>query len=83
MLSHLEFGASAKLAFDILYLYFLSLISTWINEIVEKYPYLKNDYLTQKEKTLKFITGEIMKISKGQANPILTNELIEEILRKN
>ena len=60
-----------------------SLISTWINEIVEKYPYLKNDYLTQKEKTLKFITGEIMKISKGQANPILTNELIEEILRKN
>lgn len=60
-----------------------SLITSWINEIVEKYPYLKNDYLTQKEKTLKFMTGEIMKISKGQANPILTTELIEEILRKN
>lgn len=59
------------------------LIISWINDIVEKYPYLKNDYLNQKEKTLKFMTGEIMKISKGQANPILTIELIEEILRKS
>ncbi len=59
------------------------LIISWINDIVEKYPYLKNDYLNQKEKTLKFMTGEIMKISKGQANPILTIELIEEVLRKS
>ena len=46
MLSHLELGASTKLASDILYLYFLSLISTWSVASI-----LKDTYELAKEQT--------------------------------
>ncbi len=59
-----------------------NIIINWIDEILIKYPYLINDYFIQKDKTVKFMTGEIMKVSKGQANPILTVDLIDKILNE-
>lgn len=56
------------------------IISNWINQIINQNKDLIQNYIERKERTTKFIIGEIMKLSKGQANPVLTNELIEKII---
>ncbi|MBR2998876.1 MAG: hypothetical protein IKF44_00575, partial [Mycoplasmataceae bacterium] len=56
------------------------IIVNWIKEVQNANPNLSNNFNEKKESTIKFIAGEIMKKSKGQANPILTIELIKEIM---
>ena len=56
------------------------IIVNWIKEVQNANPNLSSNFNEKKESTIKFIAGEIMKKSKGQANPILTIELIKEIM---
>ena len=57
-----------------------NIISNWINQVKAANPNLLTDYQTREENTTKFIAGEIMKLSKGQANPKVVMKLIKSIL---
>ena len=55
----------------------------WIESVKAKNPNLLNDYQNKPEATTKFVVGEIMKLSKGQANPILSVKLVNKLLGEN
>lgn len=55
-----------------------NIINQWIKEIKNKNSNIIAIYKEKPENTLKFIIGEIMKLSKGQANPILCVELVKK-----
>lgn len=57
-----------------------NIINNWIEEVKSKNPNLLNDYKTKEDATTKFVAGEIMKLSKGQANPVIVMKLIKEKL---
>jgi aspartyl-tRNA(Asn)/glutamyl-tRNA(Gln) amidotransferase subunit B len=40
------------------------------------------DYKQGKETALKFLVGQVMKATKGQANPQMVNELLRRMLAK-
>jgi aspartyl-tRNA(Asn)/glutamyl-tRNA(Gln) amidotransferase subunit B len=44
-------------------------------------PAQVEEYKAGKDKLLSFFVGQAMRMSKGQANPALLNQLIEKILR--
>jgi aspartyl-tRNA(Asn)/glutamyl-tRNA(Gln) amidotransferase subunit B len=41
------------------------------------------DYKQGKETALKFLVGQVMKATKGQANPQMVNELLRRMLAKD
>ncbi|MDD4775783.1 MAG: Asp-tRNA(Asn)/Glu-tRNA(Gln) amidotransferase subunit GatB, partial [Syntrophomonas sp.] len=51
-----------------------------IEEIVKDNPKVVEDYKSGKGKASGFFIGQIMKATKGQANPALVNQLLQEIL---
>lgn len=51
-----------------------------IEEIVKGNPKVVEDYKSGKGKASGFFIGQIMKATKGQANPALVNQLLQEIL---
>lgn len=53
-----------------------SQLITWITEILDSKPSIVEDYRNGLDKSIKFVVGQVMKLSKGQANPKLTNELV-------
>ena len=57
-----------------------SLISDWINDVLQNNPQVIEDYKAGKDNSLKFVMGQVMKLSKGQANPALANKLVKNIL---
>ena len=59
-----------------------NIILDWINQVKSQNPNLLNDYQQKPEATTKFIAGEIMKMSKGQANPVLVINLIKREMEK-
>ncbi|MCZ6789723.1 MAG: Asp-tRNA(Asn)/Glu-tRNA(Gln) amidotransferase GatCAB subunit B, partial [Chloroflexi bacterium] len=40
------------------------------------------DYLNGKETAIRFLTGQVMKVTRGQANPQLVNQLLVEKLKE-
>lgn len=52
------------------------LINQWIDEVLVQNPQVKVDYLAGKNHALKFAMGQVMKLSKGQVDPALANELV-------
>ncbi len=56
------------------------IITNWINQVKESNPNLLNDYKNKEDATTKFVAGEIMKMSKGQANPKVVSKLIRSLL---
>lgn len=60
-----------------------NVIIEWIESVKAKNPNLLNDYQNKTEATTKFVVGEIMKLSKGQANPILSVKLVNKLLGEN
>lgn len=48
----------------------------WISDILDTNPQIVEDYRNGLDKSIKFVVGQVMKLSKGQANPRLTNELV-------
>ena len=57
-------------------------INAWIKQIQAANPNLDQAYQNKPEATIKFVVGEIMKISKGQANPVLSVKLVTRLLTK-
>ena len=51
-----------------------------VEEAVNSNPQAVADYLKGKETAAKFLVGQVMKITKGQANPALVNQLVKEKL---
>lgn len=57
-------------------------IATMINEVMDTNPQAIEDFRNGKDRAVGFLTGQVMKKSKGQANPGLVNTLIREELQK-
>ena len=51
-------------------------ISQFVTEVLDEFSEQKDQYLAGKEQVLGFLVGQVMKRSKGKANPKLVNELI-------
>lgn len=55
-------------------------IQNWIDEILAENPAVIDDFLAGKDKSIKFVMGQVMKLSKGQANPALANKMVKQTL---
>jgi aspartyl-tRNA(Asn)/glutamyl-tRNA(Gln) amidotransferase subunit B len=53
-----------------------------VTEVLDANPQIIEDYKNGKKKAAGFFVGQIMKATKGQANPQLVNKLIEEEIQK-
>ena len=56
-------------------------IKAMIEDVLTANPGLVDDYRNGKSRAVGFIVGQVMKASKGQANPALTNQLVVEVLK--
>lgn len=57
-------------------------LNALVLEVLNENPQSIIDYHAGKDKALGFLMGQIMKKSKGQANPVLSNQLVLEELNK-
>ncbi len=53
-----------------------------IEKIISENPKVVQDYKNGKEKAFGFFIGQIMKATKGQANPTVVNSLLKDVLDK-
>lgn len=53
-----------------------------IEEIVAANPKAVQEFLSGNEKVLGFFVGQVMRATKGKANPQLTNKLVREVLEQ-
>ncbi|WP_033161474.1 Asp-tRNA(Asn)/Glu-tRNA(Gln) amidotransferase subunit GatB [[Mycoplasma] collis] len=53
-----------------------------IDELIKENSEIVQEYTTRKERVLKFLLGQIMKKTKGSANPQLANKILNNILEK-
>ena len=53
-----------------------------INTVLDNNPQSIEDFKNGKDRAVGFLVGQVMKASKGQANPAMTNKLIQEELKK-
>lgn len=53
-----------------------------VREVMEENPKSIEDYKKGKKKAVKFIVGMVMKKTRGNANPVIVNELVEEEIDK-
>lgn len=51
-----------------------------VEEVIKANPRSVQDYKGGKEKALGFLVGQVMKATRGKANPALVNELLKEML---
>jgi len=51
-----------------------------VKEVIEKNPQSVADYLSGKEKALQFLIGQVMKETRGQADPELTRNILIKVL---
>ena len=55
----------------------------WVNEALDNNPKSIEDYKNGRDRAIGFLVGQIMKASKGQANPQIINKmLLEEIAKR-
>ena len=55
-----------------------TLIKELVNQVLAQNEQSIIDYHNGKDKALGFIVGQVMKLSKGQANPALTSQIVKE-----
>jgi aspartyl-tRNA(Asn)/glutamyl-tRNA(Gln) amidotransferase subunit B len=55
-------------------------LRTTITEVLNKFPDQLQEYRGGKTKVRQFFVGEIMKLTKGKANPQVLNKLLDELL---
>ena len=53
-----------------------------ITQVLDANPQSIADFKNGKDRAVGFLVGQVMKASKGQANPVMTNRLIQEELKK-
>jgi aspartyl-tRNA(Asn)/glutamyl-tRNA(Gln) amidotransferase subunit B len=54
-----------------------------VSKVIQDNPGPSSDYLSGKEKALGFLVGQVMKLSKGKANPQIINKLLVEEMKKD
>ena len=59
-----------------------SAVDLAVSEAIEANPQAVSDYIGGKETAAKFLVGQVMKITKGQAKPDLVNKLVAGALEK-
>lgn len=59
-----------------------NIITKWVNEIIAKNEALVTEYTERSEKVIKFVLGNIMKVSGGKVNPQKANEVLLKILNE-
>ncbi len=57
-----------------------SALDTFIDEVIERYPEKVEQYRNGKKGLIGLFMGEIMKLSKGKADPKLCNQILKEKL---
>ena len=57
-------------------------LSRVVDEVIAANPKAVADYLAGKEPVLRFLVGQVMKATRGKANPKLANELLMEKLKQ-
>ncbi|MBS4536997.1 Asp-tRNA(Asn)/Glu-tRNA(Gln) amidotransferase subunit GatB [Clostridium sp. D2Q-11] len=57
-------------------------IKKMVSEIIEKNPQSIEDYKNGKDRALGFLVGQVMKATRGKANPQMVNKMILEELNK-
>ncbi|HDP79898.1 MAG TPA: Asp-tRNA(Asn)/Glu-tRNA(Gln) amidotransferase subunit GatB [Spirochaetes bacterium] len=57
-------------------------IESMIDAVIASNPGSVNDYKSGKEKALKFLVGQVMKESRGKANPQMVNEILARKLNQ-
>lgn len=55
-------------------------IEQFVEEVIEENPAAVEDYKNGKDKVMGFLVGQVMKKSKGKANPQMVNDLLKEKL---
>ncbi|MEG0361066.1 MAG: Asp-tRNA(Asn)/Glu-tRNA(Gln) amidotransferase subunit GatB [Longicatena sp.] len=55
---------------------------TLVTSVLDNNPQSIEDFKNGKDRAVGFLVGQVMKASKGQANPAMTNKLIAEELKK-
>ncbi|MWV47297.1 Asp-tRNA(Asn)/Glu-tRNA(Gln) amidotransferase subunit GatB [Paenibacillus sp. HJL G12] len=55
-------------------------IKTIVEQVVAANPQSVEDYKAGKQKAIGFLVGQVMKESRGKANPAMVNKLLEEVL---
>lgn len=53
-----------------------STLLAWINEAIKNNPQSVIDYKNGKSRAVGFLVGQVMKLSKGKADPALTNKMV-------
>ncbi|CAM3030284.1 Asp-tRNA(Asn)/Glu-tRNA(Gln) amidotransferase subunit GatB [Paenibacillus sediminis] len=53
-----------------------------VNEVIAANPASVEDYKAGKDKAIGFLVGQVMKLSKGKANPGLVNKLLVDALKR-
>lgn len=53
-----------------------------IHTVLDNNPQSIEDFKNGKDRAVGFLVGQVMKASKGQANPAMTNQMIQEELKK-
>lgn len=56
-------------------------LNQFIDQVIEQFPEQCEKYRNGKENILKFLMGQIMKLSKGQADPEKTQKLLKEKIK--
>ncbi len=57
-----------------------SAIETLVQDVITKNPKVVNEYLGGKKTAIQFLVGQVMKATKGQANPQVAREVLEGAL---
>ena len=57
-------------------------IKAVINKIINDNPDSVNDYLNGHDRAIKYLMGQVMKETKGKANPAMASELLKEELAR-
>ena len=57
-------------------------INNIVKQILDESPNLVSDYKNGKSRIVGFVVGEVMKRTKGKANPALTNKMVIEELKR-
>ena len=60
----------------------MSALSQLVDELIQNHPEQVNSYREGNEKMFNFFVGQIMKQTKGQANPVQTKQLLESKLNQ-
>lgn len=58
------------------------ILKGFIDEVLESNPQSIADFKAGKDRALGFLVGQVMKMSKGKANPALTSKMLMEELKK-